>query len=122
MILSCLEFIQPHPDQAVHQLVERGHNQVVVMPYLLGQGKHATLEMDEALDELRNELPDLELVLSGGFGADLRLADLVVERVRELESANPHLTNGTGAAGVMVVKAGTNRRPSGRMGLSRLSR
>ena len=52
VILSCLEFIEPHPDQAVRIIREQGLNRVVIAPFLLGNGKHATLELDELLEEL----------------------------------------------------------------------
>ena len=81
VLLSCLEFIQPHPDQAVQILAEQGLQRLVIMPYLLGHGKHATEEMEEVLGELRANLPQVQLELTQGLGADPRMADLVVERV-----------------------------------------
>lgn len=108
LVLSCLEFIQPHPDQALRILDERGIQRVVVAPFLLGQGKHATLELDEVLDDLRAQLPQMQLYLADGLGVDAGLADLVVERVRSLEGADaPGKGNGNGAKGILLVKAGT---------------
>lgn len=105
VILSCLEFIHPHPDEAVRQLADQGLRRVVLMPYLLGHGKHATLELDEVLEDLRAKTPEMELYLTDGLGADPRLAELVVERVQDLNGS------GTGSparpAGVLLVKAGT---------------
>ncbi len=111
VVLSCLEFIQPHPDQAVRSLVEQGFQQVVLMPYLLGHGKHATLELDEVLADLKAQSPQAQLFLSEGLGADSRLADLVVERIQDLNDSIPSLgqpeANEEGPAGVLLVKAGT---------------
>ncbi len=107
VLLSCLEFIEPHPDQAVELLAGRGLDQVVIMPYLLGRGKHATEELEEVLGELKLQVPQVQLRLTDGLGADPRLADLVVERVRDLDGT-PALTPNDGhSVGVMVVKAGT---------------
>jgi sirohydrochlorin ferrochelatase len=105
--LSCLEFIEPHPDQSIQNLAEQGHEQVVVFPYLLGQGKHVTLEMDEILDDVRTKLPGLGLYLAGALGPDPRMAEIIVERVQSL--GLPNLSGGTetGTMGVLVVKAGT---------------
>ena len=104
MILSCLEFIEPFPPEAVKMLDDRGFHQVVVAPFLLGNGKHATLEMNEIIDEVRGQLPGIQLHLADGLGADPDLADLVVQRVRELEqSTEPE----PGRRGILVVKAGT---------------
>jgi sirohydrochlorin ferrochelatase len=112
IMLSCLEFIEPHPHQAVKLLGERGFDRVVVMPFLLGNGKHATLELYEILDEIRGQLPELRLHLAEGLGADPTLADLVVQRVKEVEGSSPHEHNGAGHAdsspsGILLVKAGT---------------
>ena len=107
VLLSCLEFIQPHPDEAVGLLAERGREQVVIMPYLLGQGKHATEELEEVLEELREQSPQVQLALTRGLGSDPRLADLVVDRVRNLDGT-PGLTPREGhTVGILVVKAGT---------------
>ena len=105
--MSCLEFIEPHPDQAVEMLAGRGLSEVVVMPYLLGHGKHATEELEEVLDDVKQRTPQVKLKLATGFGADRRMADLVVERVRNL-GEDDDLVPGSGRTiGVLVVKAGT---------------
>lgn len=107
VILSCLEFIEPHPDRAVQILREQGLRRVVVAPFLLGNGKHATLEMDELLEELRAQEPGLQLHLADGFGAEFDLADLVAQRVRSLPATNPIRSREAATTGVMIVKAGT---------------
>ncbi|MFQ6031050.1 MAG: sirohydrochlorin chelatase [Dehalococcoidia bacterium] len=106
VLLSCLEFIQPHPDQAVQLLADRGLQQVVVMPYLLGQGKHATLELDEVLDEIRAQVPQVQIILTEALGADPRLADLVLQRIGNLNGAAPASNDGE-TTGILLVKAGT---------------
>ena len=106
VILSCLEFIEPFPDEAVRMLSRQGKSRVVVLPYLLGNGKHATVEMDEMLDDVRAQSPQVELVLADGLGSDPRLADLVVERIADMGDAAPVPGNGQ-SVGIMLVKAGT---------------
>ncbi len=106
VVLSCLEFIQPFPDAAVKMLLEQGLDKVVVMPYLLGHGKHATIEMDEMLDEVRAQFPQVQLYLADGLGADARLAALVLERIGDLAAAAPVPGPGQ-TVGVLLVKAGT---------------
>ena len=105
--LSCLEFIEPHPDQSIRNLADQGLEQVVVIPYLLGQGKHVTLEMDEILDDVRAKLPALGLYLAESLGPDPRMAEIIVERVQSLGLSNGTGTEANGPTGVLVVKAGT---------------
>ena len=106
VLLSCLEFIEPHPEEAVRLLSAQGVGNVVVMPYLLGNGKHATIEMDEMLDEVRARIPQVQLHLADGLGADARIADLVVERIGDLGPAAP-IPSPDKKVGILLVKAGT---------------
>ena len=107
VLLSCLEFIEPHPPQAVEILAGKGLNEVVIMPYLLGHGKHATDELEEVLDDVQRGTPQVKPRLADGFGADPRLADLVVERVRDLDGTPGVAPSEEQTIGVLIVKAGT---------------
>ena len=107
VLLSCLEFIEPHPDAAIEMLAGRGLSEVVIMPYLLGHGKHATEELEEVLDEVRARTPQVKARLTAGFGADPRMADLVVDRVRDLGDTPALTPADSRTLGVLVVKAGT---------------
>ena len=109
VIVSCLEFLPPHPPEAVSILAKTGLNRVVIAPYLLGNGKHATLEMDEVLEEIAAESPSVELRLAQGLGADTRIADLVRERIAALPESAAVPDDGK-PTGVMLVKAGTQTR------------
>ena len=107
LVLSCLEFIEPIPSQAVGMLETRGFRQVVLVPFLLGSGKHATLEMEEVLEELRQVTPGVQLHLAQGLGTDPLLADLVTQRIQGMDCP-PSFQPGNGhTAGVVLVKAGT---------------
>ena len=109
MVLSCLEFLEPFPHEAAKMLNDRGYNQIVVTPFLLGNGKHATLEMNEIIEEVQEQLPGLQLHLADGLGLDTNLADLVVQRVKELEASDEHSASdqGAGPHGILLIKAGT---------------
>jgi sirohydrochlorin cobaltochelatase len=107
VLLSCLEFLPPHPEEALGILAHEGIDRVVIMPYLLGHGKHATLELEEVVDELRAKLPQVQIDLTDGLGADPRLADLVVERVHLLDGSAASVPGPNNTVGVLLVKAGT---------------
>lgn len=109
VIVSCLEFLPPHPPEAVAMLADLGLNQVVIQPYLLGNGKHATVEMDEVLEDIAEAAPNVDVYLADGLGADLRIADLVRDRIASLpeEAARPVDDK---PVGVLIVKAGTQTR------------
>ena len=108
MVLSCLEFLEPFPPEAVKMLDDRGIHNVVLAPFLLGNGKHATLEMEEIIEEVRSQLPEVQLHLADGLGLDSNMADLVVQRVQELEVGDSAVFGQEfGPRGILLVKAGT---------------
>ena len=109
VIVSCLEFLPPHPPEAVSILAGTGVSRVVIAPYLLGNGKHATVEMDEVLEDIAAETPGVELRLAQGLGADMRIADLVRERIATLPEYSAGTDDGK-PTGVLLVKAGTQTR------------
>jgi sirohydrochlorin ferrochelatase len=89
----------------VQILSDKGISQAIVMPYLLGNGKHATEEMVEVLDELRSNLPHLSIQLTEGLGCDPKLADVVYDRINEMDDFTRQMSEGI--VGVLLVKAGT---------------
>ncbi len=107
IVLSCLEFIEPFPKQAVSLLKDRGFRRMALVPFLLGSGKHATLEMEEVLQELREDAPDVRMHLANGLGSDPLLAELVVQRVRGLAEKEAFQPGNEHTSGVVLVKAGT---------------
>ncbi len=80
---------------------------MVVMPFLLGNGKHATLELAEVLEDIRTEMPQVQLFLADGLGADAKIADLVVQRVRSLGNPGGGMAAKSGPHGILLIKAGT---------------
>ena len=109
VIVSCLEFLPPHPPEAVSILAEAGLNRVIIAPYLLGNGKHATVEMEEVLDDIAAQAPGVEVRLADGLGADLRIAGLIRDRIAALPDSVLEPT-GDGPVGILLVKAGTQTR------------
>ena len=107
VMLSCLEFIEPHPSRALQILHQQGLEKVVLLPFLLGNGKHATLELDEILADARTETPGLEVVLAQGLGSEPEMAELVLERVQSMPTPQPPPSSPADLTGVMLVKAGT---------------
>ncbi len=107
VVLSCLEFIEPFPKQAVSLLKDRGFRRVALVPFLLGSGKHATLEMEEVFQEVQEDAPDVRVHLAEGLGTDPLLAELVVQRVQGLAEKKAFQPGNGHTSGVVLVKAGT---------------
>ena len=107
VMLSCLEFIEPHPIEALRILNQQGIERVVLLPFLLGNGKHATLELDEIVADARSEMPILQVLLAQGLGPEPEMAELVLERVRSMPPQQSPPPSAADPTGVLLVKAGT---------------
>ena len=119
--MACLEFIQPDLPQAVGGLVSEGCTDIIVMPFLLGQGTHTTDDLEEEIARSLEAYPQARIRASDVFGPDPALVEIVVERVQ----ARGVSLNGKSAAaqtGVMLVKAGTRSPAEDHMWLHEMGR
>jgi len=79
-----LQFHHPDLAEGVARVVERGADRVVVVPYFLFCGIHMQEDIPELLAELRARYRGRAEILFGEhLGADPRIAEIVVERIRE---------------------------------------
>lgn len=109
------EFLSPSLAEAVRQAAHEGVTEIAVLPYFLFGGKEIQLEIPEALDALRAELPQVAIRQLPHLGVDSRLAALVARRVRgALRGTSQYLpANGLvrrdarGRLGVVLVNRGS---------------
>ncbi|MBM2825983.1 MAG: cobalamin biosynthesis protein CbiX [Dehalococcoidia bacterium] len=81
--MAGFEFTRPSLREAIMGLVAEGSRRIVVVPYFLFNGKHIILEIPEDLEGIRNDAEGVEIIYAHTLGFDLRLMDLVKERVEE---------------------------------------
>jgi sirohydrochlorin ferrochelatase len=111
------EFLSPSLAEAVRLAAHEGVTEIAVLPYFLFGGKEIQLEIPEALDTLRAELPQLTIHQLPHLGVDARMAALVARRVREaLQGTSQYLPAGglvrrhaTGRLGVILVNRGSRQ-------------
>jgi len=72
-------------DEAVRKLAARGVTKITVVPMFLANGVHIQQDIPEELAELRREIPGVVIDLAGHIGADPRIADILLERIREVQ-------------------------------------
>ncbi len=114
--LAFFEFLQPDLPTAVRDLAVAGYTRIVVLPYFLFDGKEITVEIPEALDELRAELPHVVITQAQNLGVDPRLIEAVAERVQgalqgtaQFQSVLP-VRGAGGPLGVVLVNRGSRKR------------
>jgi precorrin-6A/cobalt-precorrin-6A reductase len=75
----------PTIEDAVKKLVARGADSIVIVPMFFADGMHIRHDIPEEIAELTAALPGVAITMAGHIGADPRIADILLERVREVE-------------------------------------
>ncbi len=84
---ASLQISKPALDEVVKTMVEDGITEIFVVPFLIAVGVHVKSDIPAELDALGREYPHVKMRLGGPLGADPRLAEIVVDRVKEMERA-----------------------------------
>lgn len=81
---ASLQFNQPDLPTSLGGVVARGAGRVIVMPLFLYQGMHVQHDIPELLAEERKKYPGVEIILAGSIGADERVGQVILDRIREV--------------------------------------
>ncbi len=84
-----LELAEPDIPAGGAACVRRGASRVLMIPYFLSAGVHLVRDLTAARDDLIARHPGVEFVLGRPLGPHPILKQLVLERVREVESFGP---------------------------------
>lgn len=82
---ASLQLSKPTLDEVVQTLVTGGMDEIRVVPFLIATGVHVKTDIPEELAALKEKYPGVEMKLGRPLGADPRLAEIVVDRVKEME-------------------------------------
>ncbi len=75
-----MELAQPDIAQVFRQCVDAGAREVVVVPYMLGPGRHATEDIPRLAEAAASDHPGVQLRVAPPLGIHPLLAELVVHR------------------------------------------
>ncbi len=81
-----LELAEPDIRAGGDRCVARGAARVLMIPYFLGAGVHLVRDLTAARDDLAAGHPGVEFALGAPLGPHPILQELVMKRVRELET------------------------------------
>ncbi len=84
VVASFLELAEPDIAAGGVQCVEGGATRVVLVPYFLSAGVHVLRDLTEARAKLAARFPHVEFLLADPLGRHPLLAEIIVERVREV--------------------------------------
>ena len=80
---AALQFNQPDLPAAIARATGQGAQQVVVVPLFLYLGLHMQRDIPEILAEQKNRYPGVKISMAEHIGADPRLLDIIMDRVKE---------------------------------------
>lgn len=82
---ASLQLSEPLMPEVIKNLVAAGMERILVIPFLIAVGQHVKTDIPEELAAMRAEHPGVEMHLGSPLGADPRLAEIVIDRVNEME-------------------------------------
>jgi len=85
---ASLQFSEPGLESVVHGLAKAEMKRIMVVPFLIATGQHMKVDIPDELANLREKYPGIERRLGNPLGADFRLAEILIERAREMENSN----------------------------------
>ncbi|WP_347491034.1 CbiX/SirB N-terminal domain-containing protein [Desulfoscipio sp. XC116] len=79
---ASLQINQPDLPTAIARIVKRGAKRVVVVPLFLYPGLHIQKDVPEIIAAQSNIYKDISITMSEHIGADPRLQEIIMDRVR----------------------------------------
>lgn len=78
-----LQFGQPNLPQVVAEMNEAGIQRITVVPLLLTVGSHIQVDLPAMLQQEKKRFPHIKFLLAPHLGADRRIAEIVLDRMKQ---------------------------------------
>lgn len=75
-----MELAEPSIAQAAEEAIQDGAEQVVVHPYMLAPGRHATRDIPRLVEEVSERFPEVSFRVTPPLGIHNCLANIILER------------------------------------------
>jgi sirohydrochlorin ferrochelatase len=87
-----LQFSDNNLEKGLKRLVNQGALEIQVIPYFLFDGVHIQEDIPAEIDEFLKVYPDLKISFGQTLGADQRLAQILVDRVKAMNGEDKMLS------------------------------
>ena len=74
-----LELAEPDIPQGIRQCVERGAEEIVVVPYFLSAGRHVAQDIPDEIAKAQAEFPSVKIYLTEHLGAAQGISKLLAD-------------------------------------------
>lgn len=81
---AALQFNQPDLPTAIEKVIQAGAQKIVVAPIFLYPGLHIQRDIPEIIEEHKNKYPGVEISMTRHIGADRRLMEIMLDRIKEV--------------------------------------
>jgi len=79
-----LQFSECNLEQGLKNLIAKGITEIKVVPYFLFEGVHIKEDIPKEIEEFLKDYPHIQIAFGRTLGADIRLSQVLADRVREL--------------------------------------
>ena len=69
VMTAFLEFTSPLLEESILSCVEKGANEIVILPYFLASGNHVTRDIPEVVEKMQALHPKVKMVLQEHIGS-----------------------------------------------------
>ncbi|MEY3220927.1 MAG: hypothetical protein RIT27_2284 [Pseudomonadota bacterium] len=83
--ISCafLELATPSISDGIDQCVEKGAQELIVLPYFLSAGRHVSEDIENALSPKRLEYPQLKITITPHIGAAIEMPEMLLNTAKK---------------------------------------
>ncbi|MBB6214602.1 sirohydrochlorin ferrochelatase [Anaerosolibacter carboniphilus] len=81
--MGSLQISTPSFEEGIAALIEKGAEQVIIVPMFIFKGNHVKFDIPEKLVELQEKYPHVTFTMANHIGADERIAMIIEERAKE---------------------------------------
>ena len=83
-----LDLVEPSFDEVVDRLVAEGHGEIVVVPLLISDAYHASVDVPDVVDTALRRHPGVKIAITKVLGVEQALFHVLDRRLREALSEN----------------------------------
>lgn len=80
-----MELAEPSIPQGIAACVRDGATEVIVHPYMLSPGRHATRDIPRIVEEAADAHPGVRITVTAPLGVHARIGDVILERAGLLD-------------------------------------
>ena len=87
--IAHMELAEPSIPNGIAACVQDGADEIVVHPYMLSPGRHATRDIPRMVQEVGVNHPEVEMRVTGPLGLHDKIGEVVLERAGLLSKSEP---------------------------------